>query len=197
MRLGRYADAAGAYRRVVALGGESPPVHAELGQALVAMAEGVVTAEAHDEFDKAPDLPMAKFYLAVADEQDGKIEQAKAAYEALKPLAKGDAPWMLGLRARLDALNGGAGAAGASMAKGEAQGADGFSPDQKQMITNMVQGLADRLAKQGGSAEEWARLIRAYSVLHEPDKARDALASARKALGENADIDALAKELGI
>ena len=51
------------------------------------------------------------------------------------------------------------------------------------MIETMVQGLADRLAKQGGSAEEWGRLIRAYSVLHEQDKARDALASARKALG--------------
>ena len=196
MRLGRYDDAAGAYRRVIALGDDSPAAHAELGQSLVAMANGVVTTEANDEFEKARDLPMAKFYLAVAAEQDGKIEEAKAAYEALKPLAKGDAPWMLGLRARLDALNGGAGP-GASMDKGEAQGADAFSPDQKQMITTMVQGLADRLAKQGGSAEEWGRLIRAYSVLHEPDKARDALASARKALGANADIDALAKELGI
>ena len=196
MRLGRYDDAAGAYRRVIALGDDSPAAHAELGQALVAMAEGVVTTEANDEFEKAPALPMAKFYLAVAAEQDGKIEDAKAAYKALEPLAKGDAPWMLGLRARLDALNGGAGE-GASMAKGDAQGADAFSPDQKQMIATMVQGLADRLAKQGGSPEEWGRLIRAYSVLHEPDKARDALASARKALGANADIDALAKELGI
>ena len=79
MRLGRYDDAAGAYRRVVALGEDSPAVHAELGQALVAMSDGVVTSEAHDEFEKAADLPMAKFYLAVADEQDGKIEDAKAA----------------------------------------------------------------------------------------------------------------------
>ena len=63
------------------------------------------------------------------------------------------------------------------------------------MIEGMVQGLADRLARQGGSAAEWGRLIRAYSVLHEPDKASDALASARKALGANADIDALAREL--
>ncbi len=133
---------------------------------------------------------MAKFYLAVAAEQDGKTDEAKAAYKALEPQANGNAPWMIGLRARLEALNGGGAAP-------TAQGPEAFSPDQKQMIQTMVQGLADRLAQKGGNPEEWARLIRAYTVLHEQDKARDALASARKALGDNADIDALAKELGI
>jgi cytochrome c-type biogenesis protein CcmH len=193
MKLGRFDDAAGAYRRVIALGDDSPALHAELGQALVAMSKGVVTAEAHAEFDKAPDLAMSKFYIAIGAEQDGKIDDAKAAYKALEPLATGNEPWMLGLHARLAALNGG----GAAVAQGDAPSQDSFSPDQKQMIEKMVQGLADRLAKQGGSSEEWGRLIRAYSVLHEQDKARDALASARKALGQNAEIDALAKELGI
>ena len=40
-------------------------------------------------------------------------------------------------------------------------------------------------------------LIRAYSVLHETDKAKDALASARKALGQNDEIDTIARELGL
>ncbi len=189
MELGRYADAAGAYRRLVALGDDAPAVHAEFGQALVAMSEGVVTAEARAEFDKAPNAPMAKFYRALADEQDGKTAQAKEAYVALAPEAAGNLPWMLGLRSHLAALNGGGPAATPTNAS------PNFSPDQRKMIETMVQGLADRLAKQGGNAGEWARLIRAYSVLHEPDKAKDALASARKALGANADIDALAREL--
>ena len=132
------------------------------------MAQGVVTADARAEFDKAPDLPMSKFYLALAAEQDGKTADAQAAYEALAPQAAGDAPWMIGLRARLAALKGGA-------APAPSPGAEAFSPEQRQMISGMVQGLADRLARQGGSAEEWARLIRAYSVLQEPDKAKDAL----------------------
>jgi cytochrome c-type biogenesis protein CcmH len=135
---------------------------------------------------------MAKFYLALAAEQDGKTEDAKTAYEALAPQATGGAPWMVGLRMHLAALNGKPPPAAPQTAENPA-----FSPDQRKMIEGMVAGLADRLAKSGGSAEEWGRLIRAYSVLHEPDKARDALASARKALGPNADIDALAKELGI
>ena len=69
------------------------------------------------------------------------------------------------------------------------------------MIRGMVERLATRLAQNGGDAQEWQRLIRAYSVLHEPDKARDALAAARKALAADAqagrELDALAQELGL
>jgi cytochrome c-type biogenesis protein CcmH len=190
MRLGRFDDAAGAYRRLIALGDDTPAAHADYGQALVAMSQGAVTADAKAEFDKAGDLPMAKFFLALADEQDGKIEDAKAAYKALAPQAKGDQPWMVGLREHLAALEGG-------KAPQAQAGPAAFSPEQRKMIEGMVAGLADRLATKGGSAEEWARLIRAYSVLQQTDKARDALASARKALGANSDIDALARELGI
>jgi len=65
----------------------------------------------------------------------------------------------------------------------------------------MVERLAKRLAESGGDADQWGRLIRSYAVLHELDKARDALAAARKALagdaGAGAGLDALAQELGI
>jgi len=192
MRMGRFEDAAGAYRQMMRLGEDTPLIHADYGEALLAMADGVVTADARAEFDKAPDVPKAKFYLALAAEQDGKTEEAKAAYAALAPQAKGSEPWMLGLRARLDAMNG---KAAPSPPPSPAGNAAGFSPDQRKMIEGMVAGLAERLATKGGSAEEWTRLIRAYSVLQQPDKAREAVASARKALGENPDIDALAQEL--
>jgi cytochrome c-type biogenesis protein CcmH len=69
------------------------------------------------------------------------------------------------------------------------------------MIRGMVERLATRLSQSGGDADQWGRLIRAYSVMHEPDKARDALAAARKALAGDAaagpGLDALARELGI
>ena len=212
MRLGRFADAAGAYRTLIRLGEDTPVNHAELGEALVVMSNGVVTADARAEFDKAPDLPMSKFYAALGLEQDGKKDEALAAYKALEPQATGRAPWMAGLRRRLAELTGAgpplasnanpppAEAAAPSQEAAAPQGetaAPAFSADQRQMIEGMVRGLADRLATKGGSPEEWSRLIRAYSVLHEQDKARDALASARKALGKNPDIDALARELGL
>ena len=92
-------------------------------------------------------------------------------------------------------------AANAPQPGAEAPPAGGFSPEQQSMIRGMVERLATRLAQQGGGAEDWARLIRAYSVLQETDKAREALASARKAFANDAkvgaDLDALARELGL
>jgi cytochrome c-type biogenesis protein CcmH len=44
--------------------------------------------------------------------------------------------------------------------------------DQQAMIGGMVAGLADRLATEGGTAQEWARLIRAYGVLGDQEAAR-------------------------
>jgi cytochrome c-type biogenesis protein CcmH len=199
MRMGRFDDAVGAYRQLVRLDGRDGEARADYAEALVARADGVVTAEAREAFDRAlaltPNLPIARFYLALAAEQDGDAAKAREAYEALLPEAKGRAPWMIGLRARLAALNGEAPAVGE--AGPAATDSSTFSPEQRKMIEGMVSGLATRLAQNGGSPEEWARLIRAYSVLHNREKAEEALASARKALGSNGDIDALARELGL
>jgi cytochrome c-type biogenesis protein CcmH len=91
----------------------------------------------------------------------------------------------------------------APAATSQAPAAAAAGPDdaQQAMIRGMVERLATRLSQSGGDADQWGRLIRAYSVMHEPDKARDALAAARKALAGDAaagpGLDALARELGI
>ena len=66
-------------------------------------------------------------------------------------------------------------------------------------IAGMVQGLADRLEKQGGSPDEWARLMRSYAVLGQRDKAVATARRAREALAPDKSalqtIDALAQDL--
>jgi cytochrome c-type biogenesis protein CcmH len=208
MRLGRYDDAAGAFRQLLRLKGEHDPnLLSAYGEALLAAANGVVTSEAHAAFDAAlkidPNKPMAKFYSALALEQDGDIAKARALYEELEPQAKGQAPWMFGLRAHLEALRSGKPLESptAPPPTAAAQASPNFSPEQLTMIRGMVSGLAQRLAEKGGSGDEWVRLVRAYSVLQEPEKAKTALADARKALANDAtalgNLDALAHELGL
>jgi cytochrome c-type biogenesis protein CcmH len=46
------------------------------------------------------------------------------------------------------------------------------------MISNMVEGLANRLASEGGTSEEWARLIKALSVLGDSGRAKKIWAEA-------------------
>ena len=106
-----------------------------------------------------------------------------------------DAHWLEAVKTRLASLKG-------APAPGAAAGAPAAVPEaQKAMIEGMVSRLADRLASDGGSVDEWSRLIRAYTVLHQADKAKAALADARKALAPDpnavASLDALAHDLGL
>jgi cytochrome c-type biogenesis protein CcmH len=65
----------------------------------------------------------------------------------------------------------------------------------------MVEGLDTRLARDGGSEPEWARLVRSFVVLGRPDDARDRLAKAKTALAGDAQavasLDRLAQDLGL
>ncbi|HTZ66892.1 MAG TPA: c-type cytochrome biogenesis protein CcmI [Roseiarcus sp.] len=196
MRLERYDDAAHAYSEALRLLGEDPLRRSAYGEALVAVAGGVVTDEARHEFDRAlaeqPGQPQARFYLALATEQDGKKADAIRDYQSLLADSPPDAAWRSIVNARLAAL------------KGEpkpAEDAAAIPEAQRPMIEGMVNRLATRLASNGGSVDEWSRLIRAYTVLHEADKAKAALADAHKALASNANavasLDALARDLGL
>ena len=68
-------------------------------------------------------------------------------------------------------------AAAAQMAPGE----------RNNMIESMVARLAQRMAENGSDVDGWLRLIKAYTVLGERDKALTAAASARTALAGNSD----------
>jgi cytochrome c-type biogenesis protein CcmH len=69
------------------------------------------------------------------------------------------------------------------------------------MVRGMVQRLADRLHADGSDVDGWLRLVRAYTVLGDRDKAKDAAADARRALSSHPDqikqIDDLIKGLGL
>ena len=73
--------------------------------------------------------------------------------------------------------------------------------DQQEMIKGMVQRLADKMKDNPKDMDGWMRLMRAYSVLKDTDKAKGALGDAVKAFdGDQASIDKLkaaATELGI
>jgi cytochrome c-type biogenesis protein CcmH len=73
--------------------------------------------------------------------------------------------------------------------------------DQQEMIKGMVQRLADKMKDNPKDMDGWMRLMRAYQVLKDNDKAKGALGEALKAFdGDQASTDKLkaaATELGI
>ena len=191
MEAQRFDDAAHAFREALRLKGASPALSLRLGEALVSASGGKMTPEAiqafSDVLQRAPKEPEARFYMALAAEQGGDKDKAAMLLAALVADAPKDAPWLPAVKDELAKLGAGAAPEG--------------DTGQSAMIQGMVEGLAKRLAANGGSAEEWGRLIRAYVVLQRPADAVKALADARRAYAADAaalaGLDALAGELKI
>jgi cytochrome c-type biogenesis protein CcmH len=207
MRLGRFDDAVVAFRKLLALNGETAGRLTALGEALVGAANGVVTDEAKKSFERAvaldPREPKARFFLGLADEQDGNAATAAAKWRALLQDAPPDAPWVPFVRNSLARVTGepAEGAAPGPSPKEMAAAQNMPEAQRTEMIRGMVTKLADRLHADGNDVEGWLRLVRAYAVLGERDQAKGAAADARKALVEHPDeikrIDDLVKGLGL
>jgi cytochrome c-type biogenesis protein CcmH len=59
--------------------------------------------------------------------------------------------------------------------------------DQTAMIRAMVERLATRLRQNGDDVEGWLRLVRAYVVMGDREKANSALSDARHALANDSE----------
>ncbi|WP_256379035.1 c-type cytochrome biogenesis protein CcmI [Beijerinckia sp. L45] len=216
MRLGRADDAVRAYTKALELLGPTADRYAGLGEAQVYSGSGVVTADAKRSFEKAfsldPTLPRANFYLGLSAQQDGDKPKALDIWRKLVAASPPDAPWVPTVKTRIADLAGEPLPDSAPPMAGAGQAVDGQSKmaaaiqklpgDQQQaMIHRMVDGLADRLKENGADLDGWLRLVRAYRVLDEQDKAKGALADARRNFASDTEakkrIDALAHELGL
>ncbi|MBI5012741.1 MAG: c-type cytochrome biogenesis protein CcmI, partial [Methylocystis sp.] len=208
LRTGRGEDAVHAYSEALRLLGATAARHAALGEARVVVAQGVVTPQAKRDFEAAlaldPSAPEAQYYLGVAAAQAGEKDKAIAIFSKMAADAPADAAYLKAVNAQLAILRGEASAPvvarGPSSEQGKAIAA--MPADQRQeMIRGMVDRLASRLESKGDDVEGWLKLIRAYSVLAETEKAKNAVTEARKALASKQDdvarIEALAKELNI
>lgn len=210
LRMGRATDAVAAYRNALRIQGESAERLSGLGESIVQASGGVVTDEASAAFAKARDLdPTAtkpRFFLAMGLSQEGKTDEAIAAWTDLAASAEGGEPWLPFARAQIEALGGDAPPEAEAVLPGprraDVEAAASMSEaDRQAMVEGMVSQLATRLEAEGGSVEEWQRLIRAYQVLGRSEEARAAADQAREAFAGDpeaqARIRSTAREIGL
>jgi cytochrome c-type biogenesis protein CcmH len=189
-KLGRFDEAITAFRNAITYNGDSAARRADLGEAMMAAANGVITADAKSEFDRAvaldADEVKARYFLGLAAEQDGRGPEAAAIWRAMLAKAPADAPWRPVVTAALARVGGGLPGLPAlsdeTIASVQAMPAD----DRNAMVRGMVDRLATRLKQDGNDVEGWLRLVRAYMVLGDRDRARGALVEARQAVGTDA-----------
>jgi len=190
-RLGNLRPAAAAQARVVALKGQGATAedHATLADYLVRAAEGYVSPEAEAAalaaFALDPGNGTARFYLGLMEAQTGRPDRAFAVWRDLLQDSPPEAPWVPVIRDRIGMLAAAAGVdytppepAGPSAA--DVAAAQEMAPEaQEAMIRGMVEGLAARLASEGGTGAEWAQLVTALGVLGETERAREVWAEAQ------------------
>jgi len=190
--------------------GAAPPDHDQA--AIEGMVERLAQRLTKDGSDIAGWVQLVRSYRAL-----GKVDKAAAAMADARGALANDPQALEQLNASLSALEtslaatapGAASPVAATpnrpMAGPNAEdmaAASKMAPNERNaMIESMVSRLAQRMAENCSDVEGWLRLIRAYSVLGQRDKALDAAKSARTALAGNNDnirrIGELAKELGL
>ncbi|MGZ5923340.1 MAG: tetratricopeptide repeat protein [Rhizomicrobium sp.] len=184
------SDAAKAFSRAItaeqAFGHVQSFLLSAYGESLTQEASGAVTPEAEAAFTQAlagdPKDKAARYYLGMAAAARGDANKALALWHSLLAEVPADSAVHQDLIDRIAALTARSG---------------GGAPD----ISAMVAGLAARLKAHPDDSAGWQRLIRAYAVLGEKDKARAALSDARKAMSAQSDqiaaLDAEQKQLGL
>lgn len=204
LRLGRAGEAVTAYRNAIRLLGSTGPRHTALGEAIVATEGGVITADARLAFEAAraaePNSPAPRFFLALAAEQEGRVDDAAAELRALLADAPADAPWRQPVSQALARLEPATVPTAGPTDVEVAAAADMEPADQSAMIEGMVTRLADRLKDEPADVEGWLRLIRSYVVLGREVEAQAAIAAARAGVQGETDrqrVEALVADLGL
>ncbi|OED50906.1 c-type cytochrome biogenesis protein CcmI [Rhodobacteraceae bacterium (ex Bugula neritina AB1)] len=191
----------------------------ELAELKIMAAGGYVSPQAQTDLQKAraidPTHGPARYYWGLMLGQIGRPDLAYREWVATLRDGPADALWIKGIQGQIEEMAFRAGVEHRPIAPGggttpalpgpsaeDMQGAASLSAEEQQeMIRGMVTRLSDRLATEGGSAEEWARLIGALSVLGETERARTVYDEASSAFAGTPEalelLDTIAAQAGL
>ncbi|MDX8349581.1 c-type cytochrome biogenesis protein CcmI [Cognatiyoonia sp. IB215446] len=184
VELRNYAGAAKAQAQVIAIKGDAVEMidRQRLLDLMVVAAGGFVSPEAEDVINTILDEDRANiaalYYLGALYNQTDRPDLALRLWRDLVETGDPNNFHIASARAQISDA---AFRAGVEYALPETRGptfaqmeaASQLPPEEQQaMIGNMVSGLANRLATQGGPAQDWARLIRSYGSIGETEAAR-------------------------
>jgi cytochrome c-type biogenesis protein CcmH len=199
-----------AFDKALALSPDDAGIHIFYGEALVGFANDKVTSEARKFFLKAKNIeanhPGVKYNLALADFQEGKIQEAYDVWLKLAQEGAQDSPWWrkAGEKLNLAASKLGIEAPAlpgelqplrtpqslpSALSVGDVQSASMMTSEERaHFISKMVQRLATRLEKEPNDLQGWLRLAKSYSVLGKNIKALSSYKTAMELAPGNDEI---------
>ena len=220
-RLGNLKAARDAQARLIAVKGDEADAldHARLAGLMIEAAGGLVTKEAEAEIDTAlkldPANGQARYMRGLMFAQNDRPDLAFPIWRDLLEAGPPGAPWIAPIAQLMPDLAWLAGhpdyrppeaASGMPSLPGPdaaaiAAAGDMTPEERQQMIVGMVQNLETRLANEGGSPEEWARLITGLVRIGNESHARDIWAEAQSRFADRPEalavVTAGAAEVGL
>ncbi|MEO1919528.1 MAG: c-type cytochrome biogenesis protein CcmI, partial [Paracoccaceae bacterium] len=178
-QLGRYPEARIAQSTVMRILGEEATAadYSSYAEIMIVAANWYVSPEAETALARAFELDSsdqrARYYVGILMIQRQDYAQTYSLWSGLLAEGPANAPWIPMIESQIDTIAAEAGIARlAGPSSEQVSAASDMTEDERnEMIRGMVGQLSERLATEGGSAAEWARLIRAYGVLGETGKA--------------------------
>jgi len=182
--------AARTLRKAAALAPGNAEIWSGLGETLTAQAQGEVTPDARQAFERAaaidPAAPGPLYYLGRADIAAGRLDAGLARWRVLAAALPAADPRRAAVDAEI-AETARTGRLVSAQAPAQAQAQPGAGADEAAFIQSMVDRLAARLKTQPDDPAGWARLIRAYGVLGQQDRRQAAMAEARRLFKDRPD----------
>ena len=189
-------------REIELLGTEAgPDQFTDQAEMMILATGGYVSPEAQAALRRALEIdPIhgpARYYWGLMLGQIGRPDMAFRLWETTLRRSPPGAPWLVPIRGQIEEMAWRAGIDDFDLANyaprpapgpdaGAIAAANDMSVEERQeMIRGMVDGLAERLANEGGGPDEWARLIGALSVLGDTDRARAIWEEARVTFSDN------------
>ena len=205
-RMGRFADAAEAFRTVAERPEANSPVFSMLAEVLISSEQGVVTPAADSAIDRAVELdpsnPAAIFYRAVSLTQKGEVARAHDLLVARLKDADRFYPWMESFVSEANRVGTQIGKEPISLdefaqaetspgpTQADVENAQDLTADERQaFIRSMVERLAARLEYEPNDLDGWMRLGNSYSVLGDTARAISAFQRAETLLSDAPEND--------
>jgi cytochrome c-type biogenesis protein CcmH len=186
-RLGNFRAAHVAQAKVIALKGDGAELgdYAAYADLLVLAADGYVSPEAEAAVDRIlNDDPLngaARYYKGLVYGQSGRHDLAYEMWNDLLGDSRVTDPWVPLVMGQIENVARAAGvrfrppqlaSAQPGPSAEDVEAASEMSvEDRNAMIRGMVEGLGERLSREGGPPEDWARLIQSLGVLGETERA--------------------------
>lgn len=205
-RLGNYRAARKAHSKIINILGASATAEdlIDFAEVMIVATNGYVSPEAELTLRRGleiePSNGRARYYSGLSMSQSGRPDVTLRLWENLLNEGPDDAPWIPLIKEQIADV---ARLAGVNLNQGPLPGpsseqvnsAQNMSDmDRIEMIQGMVRSLSDRLASEGGTVNEWARLIRALGVLGETANASKIWIEAQTIFGQkSSDIEILRK----